>query len=131
MADIETVDVYCIDDFLPHMPAISGRVAHAHCLARRLITPRGRFRFWPNFGTDLRRYLLSKVPVSVIAADAAQECEKDERTESASVEVTHVDFDSRELDIKITIVDAQGPFEFTMSISDARVNLIGMQALAA
>jgi hypothetical protein len=112
------------------MPEVRGRVALAHRLARRLTTPRGRFRFWPNFGTDMRRYLLSKVPSSQISQDAAQECEKDEQVESVIVRVQHVDFDQRELSLDIEIIDAEGPFTFTMSISDARVSLIGLQQQA-
>ncbi|HMJ52394.1 MAG TPA: hypothetical protein VK540_09965 [Polyangiaceae bacterium] len=131
MADIETVDVYCIDDFLAHMPSVTGRVALAHRLCRRLTTPRGRFRFWPNFGTDMRRYLLSKVPSSQIASDAAQECEKDEQVESVTVTVERVDFDQRELTLDLQVVDAAGPFEFTMTIGEARLTLIGLQALAS
>jgi len=130
VADLETIDIYCVDDFLPHMPEVRGRTALAHRLARRLTTPRARFRFWPNFGTDMRRYLLSKVPSSQIAQDAAQECEKDEQVESVTVTVSKVDFDQRELDLDIEVVDAAGPFEFTMAISDARVSLIGLQQQA-
>lgn len=127
----ETIDVHCIDDFLAHMPTVKGRVALAHRLARRLITPRGAFRFWPNFGTDMRRYLLTKVPFHVIASDAQQECEKDEQVESVEVTVEALDFDQRELTLTLLVVDAQGPFEFTMTIGEARTTLIGLQALAA
>jgi hypothetical protein len=130
MADIDTIDVYCIEDFLPHMPEIKNRVATAHRLARRLTTPRGRFRFWPNFGTDMRRYLLSKAPSSEIAQDAAQECEKDEQVEYVEVTVAKSD-DGREMTLTIMVVDAQGPFVFTMTISEAKTTLIGLQALAA
>jgi hypothetical protein len=130
---MDTIDVYCIDDFLAHMPTVKNRVALAHRLARRLTTPRARFRFWPNFGTDMRRYLLSKVPWSQISADAKQECEKDEQVESVEVTVSRVDLDARELDLKLLVndYDPAGPFEFTMTIGEARTSLIGLQALAA
>ena len=131
MADLETIDIYGIDDFLPHMPEARGRVALMHRLGRRLITPRGRFKPWPNFGTDMRRYLLSKVPSSQIAQDAKDEVEKDEEVESASVTVQHVDFDQRELELNIEIVDTVGVvLTFTLSITDARVTLIGLQQQA-
>lgn len=131
MADLSdisaTVDIYCIDDFLPDMPVVTGRTALAHRLARRLQTPRGRFPWWPNFGTDLRQYLLSKAKPTAIASAAEAECLKDEQVEDVTcfVEVLN---GGRSMRVVIQITDADGPFVFTLEISQAAETLLDLQA---
>lgn len=129
MAVLETIDVHCVEDFLPHMPTVTGRLAHAQRLARRLVTPRGRFKFWPNFGTDMRQFINSKTPASAIARAAAAECLKDEQTESVTVEVLPLD-GATGFTLQIEVTDAEGPFTFTMPISQAKILLIELQKAA-
>jgi hypothetical protein len=118
MADIDsTIDVHGLGDFLPTMPAVAGREALVQRLVRRLTTPRGRFIFWPNFGWDVREALLSKAQPSVVATNVQLECEKDEQVESCVAEVTRDAAGNNFL--KVTVTDADGPFEFTMTISQA------------
>lgn len=131
MADIDsTVDVGGIDEFEPHMPTVSGRLALVHRLARRLSTPRGRFIYWPDFGTDIRAYLLAKAPASRIAAAVESECSKDEQVESIDVTVSAIDYATRALTITVAVEDADGPFEFTLSIAEAAVSLVELQESA-
>jgi hypothetical protein len=124
-----TVDVFCVSDFKPDMPTVRGRIALMHRLARRLTTPRGRFKFWPKFGTDIRQYLLSKVPPRAVASAAESECLKDEQVDRATVAV-----ESREggrlLRLVIAIEDANGPFTFTLDITQAAASLIELQNAA-
>ena len=121
-----TVDLFCVEDFRPEMPTVSGRVALAHRLARRLQTPRGRFIFWPNFGTDLRAFLLTKTPALVIASAAEAECSKDEQVQSVSVNA-EVQLGGRQLHLVILVTDAAGPFQFTLTIDEAVATLILLQ----
>lgn len=131
MADLTkiegTVDIDCVDDLKPHMPSVSGRLALAQRLARRLTTPRGRLPFWPNFGTDLRQFLLSKTRSEQISAAAEDECVKDEQVESVTIQ-TEILRDGRELNLTIFVTDAEGPFRFTLEIADAKANLLALQA---
>jgi hypothetical protein len=122
-----TVDIAGIDDFDPHMPTVSGRMALLHRLGRRLTTPRGRFIYWPDFGTDLRQYLLSKTPPSRIAAATEAECVKDEQVESVDVTVSNIDYGTRTLTISCEVTDADGPFDFTLTISEAAATLVTLQ----
>lgn len=115
-----TIDVYCIDDFLPTMPAIRGREALMHRLARRLTTPRGRFIYWPDFGYDIRTALLSKKTPDQIANDVEAECLKDEQVEQV---VATVSIDGTAAVIRLAVADADGPFEFTLTITEARATL--------
>src|SRR5689334_4803755 len=121
MADIDdTIDLHCVEDFLPTMPAVSGRVALAQRVARRLTTRRGQIPYWPEFGYDVREALLSKRDPKRIASDIEAECEKDEQVEKAQADVNIV---GTECTIALTIADANGPFEFTLTIGQARVVL--------
>lgn len=133
MADLTKIDatvgVFCLEDFRPDMPPVSGRVALAHRLALRLQTPRGRFKPWPKFGTDMRQFLLSKAQPSAIASAAEAECMKDEQVDDASVKAELRDH-GRQLRLIITVTDAAGPFTFTLLISQAAAELINLQSAA-
>ena len=118
------------------MPRVSGREALIHRLCVRLQTPRGRFSGvdsngkvwgWPNFGTDIAQYLLSKTPASAIASAAEAECLKDEQVEEAAAVATLED-GGRRMHLEIAILDALGPFVFTLSITQAKLTLIELQA---
>lgn len=131
MADLTkidgTVDLFCVADFLPDMPTVSGRTALAHRLARRLQTPRGRFPWWPTFGTDLRAFLLSKTTPSTVASAAESECLKDEQVDSVEVKAEFLSA-GRTLHLTINVTDAAGPFVFTLTIDEAIATLSKLQA---
>jgi len=129
MADLETIDVYCVTDLSPDMPEVSGRVALAHRLARRLQTERGRIPWWPNDGTDLRKFLLAKAAPSRIAAAAEQECLLDEQVEDAQADA-QLSSDGKECSLTIVVTEAEGPFTFTLSITDAALTLVALQEAA-
>lgn len=122
-----TVDVYGVDDFLPHMPEVRGRLALGHRLARRLTCPRGRVPWLPNDGTDLRLYLLAKKTPGEIAQAAKLECLKDEQVErvTASVEVLG---SGTQMILTLIVEDAAGPFKLTLTIDVAAETLIALEA---
>lgn len=142
MADLTTdinatVGLWSLGDFKPNMPTVRGRVALAHRLCVRLQTPRGRFSFrhpvtgkisgWPNFGTDMAQFLLSKTPPRLIASAAEIECLKDEQVEDAQASAFLEDF-GRQLRLPIVITDSNGPFALTMLITQAALTLVELQA---
>lgn len=134
----ETIDIDCVDDLTLTMGSVSGRLAMAQSLARRLVTPRGRFswlaadgltvRGWPDYGTDLRGFLLSKATPQSIARAAEAECLKDERVQAVDVAV--VQDTSTTLAITIAVTDADGTFTFTLSIDEAKASLVSLQEAA-
>ncbi len=123
----ETIDIDCVSDLSLHMPNVAGRLATAHRLARRLQTKRAQIPWWPNFGTDMSEFLGSKAPTWRIANAARLECEKDEQVEQAIVTAELAD-NGKTLRLKITIIDAEGTFTFTMTLSEAATTLIELQA---
>lgn len=122
MAELETIDVDWLDEPVPHMPEIRGRKATIRRLYRRLNTKRGRFPWWQNDGLDVKDFLLSKQSESFIASAIQRECEKDEGVDEAQVTVTRT---GSQLTVNIRVFDSEGPFAFTLSVTDARVALVG------
>lgn len=140
MADLTkiegTVGIWTLGGLKPDMPTVSGRTALIHRLCVRLQTPRGRFSGtdsrgkvwgWPNFGTDMAQFLLSKARPTTIAAAAQAECSKDEQVDSvvATAELLN---NGRSLRLVLLIEDAEGPFRLTLEIGQAKLELIELQA---
>ena len=111
------------------MPLVRGREACAQRLMRRITTPKGKLTFWPNDGIDVRDYLLSKAPASAIAQAVASECRKDEQVDEIAVNPWFSE-DGRTLNIDFLVTDNEGPWKFTLEISQAKATLVSLQAAA-
>lgn len=123
-----TVDVYCIDDFLPNMPTVRGNVALVHRLIRRLTTRRGQLPFWPDDGLDVRDYLLSKRRPEDAAEEVLDEILKDEQVQRDGTRVSAELLDSgKQLKLDFEVAAGGPPFTFTLLIADAAVSLINLQ----
>lgn len=121
-----TVDVSCATGLSFEMATVSGRLGLVQALVRRLQTPLSLFPWWPNYGTDLRLFLLSKTQPSAVVAAAQAECEKEERVLRAEP-TAEVSVDGTSLAMTLVITDAAGPFTFTMTITEAALTLIELQ----
>jgi hypothetical protein len=120
-----TTDVHCDGDFLPHMPEVSGRVALAQRLLRRLSTRQGALPYWADQKSlDLRDYLLSAHPPERISREVSAVCLDDEQVEQGSTEASVL---GQQVTTELQIVDAAGPFRLTLTASDAAVNLVRLQ----
>lgn len=128
MAEIDkTIGFWSLGDFRPQMPLVSGRTALIHRLVVRLQTPRGRFPWWPNFGTDIAAFLLTKSPASAVASAVESECLKDEQVSDITARVAFSS-DRRSMRIQIEIFDSEGPFTFTLGVEQAKLELIERQS---
>ena len=117
------VDVHCVDDFLPDMPTVTGKVAIAQAAARRLQTQRGIFPWWTEYGRDLRGYLLSSADTDEIASDTQAEVEKDERVDRAGATAL---LTGAFLTVSVPIEpdDETDPFEFVFTVTADAVSLL-------
>lgn len=125
----ETSDIYLLGDMRPEMPTVSGFDALAQRLIRRLSTPRGFFPFWPNFGLNIRKYSLSKIPTWQIAHEVQDECLKDEQVKDVIVTPTYGD-QGRSVRLDVYVTAAVGNFTFSMAATDAAATLIALQKAA-
>lgn len=127
-----TIDIYCIDDFLPNMPTVKGHEALCQRLIRRITTRRGQLPFWPDDGYDVRDALLSKKRPHDIAAAVAAECRKDEQIQGGgSINVSaELSSDGKTLTLAFEAVAGETPFTFTLLVDDAAVSLVSLQKTA-
>lgn len=131
MADLTTditatVGLWSLGGFKPSMPKVSGMTALAHRLCVRLQTRRGRFPWWPNFGTRVADYLLSKTTPQQIASDVQAECMKDEQVSSCIANAILED-SGRRVRLEIEVIASTGPFRLSLSVTQAKLDLIALQ----
>ncbi len=108
-------DFHCISSVDANLTPVSGRVCLAQAVARRLISPLGSLFHDPNYGEDLRRYLGGSVATARrVAASAENEAEREERVERADATAT---LSGDQLAVDVRIEDADGEFDFTLSVS--------------
>jgi hypothetical protein len=128
MAGIDdTIGLWSLGDFTPEMRTVFGRTALIHRLCVRLQTPRGRFPWWQNFGTDMAQFLNSKARPETIAAAAEAECLKDEQVEDVQATAIY-EQGGRAIRLTLLIVDAAGPFTRTLLIEQAKLALLDLEA---
>ena len=101
---------------------VSGRRALAEALLCRLTTPHGSLFYDFEYGLDLRQFLSAPAPEpGLLEMQVRVECEKDERVESVDVEVT---FLAETLTVRLTVTDADGPFNLTIAVSQLTVEYL-------
>ncbi len=117
-------DLDCTDDLTLEMREVSGPVALAQNVHRRLSTPRGMVIDAPDYGKDLREYLhrgLTATERAAIPGEVRAEVLKEERISSATVRV--VAFSHEEMELEIFCESAEGPFSLTLNVTAAAVTL--------
>lgn len=117
-----TIALYHRTDLRRNMPLVRGGAALLQRLQWRFETQRGKIPFWKDDGDDLRRFINSEDPPVVIANAAATEALKDEQVEAVHTEAQRLADGT--VEISLEIESAEGPFEFTMTITQAAVSLV-------
>jgi hypothetical protein len=109
-------------DLSPSLGLVSGRLALAQAIARRLTTPRGSLFYDPDYGYDLRQHLNAPAPrLGVVEAQTSTEVLKDERVLDVEVDVT---FTEGLLSVTLRLFDAGGPFSLVLNVSQVTVELL-------
>ncbi len=119
-------DIHCIDDIDPSFSVVTGRLAVAQALARRLGTPRGGLFYDPEYGFDLRQFANAGFNQALsfqISAGIEAECVKDERVRSASASVTY-DAQTERLTTAVDGISDAGPFRLVLSVSSVTVEVL-------
>lgn len=119
-------DVLVISDIGLRWDLVTGRKNLAAAIARRLSTPRGTFDWDPNYGFDLRDALnagMTATQISQLRGAITDESEKDERVLAAAV-VVDFNFATSSLSVKITLTDADGPFDLILLVTALTVEVL-------
>lgn len=107
----------------------SGLRNLGNSLVRRLITPRGKLPWDPDYGTDMRDFLHSgATPINrFTAARAAQdEVTKDERILSAIATAAYVGNGILRIDLACQTAD--GPFQLILAVDALTVEILRLAA---
>jgi len=118
-------DTWCEGDIRPDMRSASGRLLLRQDLACRLETAPGTLAWDPlggDYGYDLRALVNTKQrDLTGITGRIAAECMKDDRVDAATC-VARWEGDSILVDI--TVTDGDGPFPFTIRVTDLTVEIL-------
>jgi hypothetical protein len=129
MATDYGTDVYCATGFISSMPSIDGMTSIAHTAVRGLQTPNGMVDDWPDWGEDLRQFANSKVRAEVVAMRARRQILRDERVRACKVTGERSTEQANTIDLTAILVTEEfGPFSFVMTVTQAAVDLISLQA---
>lgn len=125
----ETRDLHLVSDFLPEMPEVTGRTALVQRILRSLTTQAGVLPCWRNRGINVPAMVLSKRPLWQIRAAIESECGRDEQVGAGNARARIVQTGTGQR-IDVFIRDADGPFVFTMGVTEAAATLISIEDAA-
>jgi phage baseplate assembly protein W len=122
----------CVSSLSSPAVFVSGNVAVAQSLARRLSTPAGGLIDDPTYGYDLSGELnddVSNSDIAQIQSRTAAECLKDERVADAVVSITFVSSNFI-VNIQVTLVTGQ-TFTLVLSVSQVAKDPINILSVSA
>lgn len=100
-------------------------IALTQAIARRLTTPRGGLFYDLNYGTDIRDFISSSIPIAQAISAIEAECRKDERVDDCDVTISVV---ADEWFVTIECkAHASGPFALTLAVSAVSVELLNQR----
>lgn len=109
----------------PNFSLISGGRVVAENVARRLITRTGTFDDAPTYGTDLMAWINSPMDAldsRMLETLIRNECLKDERVETAYVNVTEREVGSFNASVNLYLVEGES-FTLTLSLTSLLQNV--------
>lgn len=101
------------------LSVVTGRQALAEAILRRLTTPLGGLIGAPSYGYDVATTIGSTVPVSVVEQRVLEQVLYEEEVEDARCSVV---VDGGSLTVAVSVVDADGPFELTLTADELTVS---------
>lgn len=122
-------DISVFPDLGKRFRLVTGRANLAEAVAKRLMTPRGKLHYAPDYGFDLRRFVnANSTPdvLSSVRSNVVGEVTKDERVLSATATVTFIAA-SETLRVEILLTDADGPFKMIVAADADLVTLLAIE----
>jgi hypothetical protein len=116
-------DISGITDVDASLSTVGGRLALAQRVLRRMSTQRGSLIASPLYGFDLQSCIGSMLPVSAINQRVGEQVLLEPEIEDAAVDAT---FNAKtgELTVDINVVDADGPFDLTLTATELTLSAI-------
>ena len=119
-------------DVDPFFRRVSGNLAVAHSIARRLITERGTLSWAPGVGFDVRALInealagSSQAVTSMIATYVREEALGDERVSDAEVDVSF-NASTHSLRISMRVTTAEGPFRLVLGADALTLSILSIE----
>jgi hypothetical protein len=113
-----------VEDIDFSLSIVTGRVALAQSLARRLRTRTGLLLDDPSYGDDMRQLVGSTIGDDEIIQRVTAQCLADERVEDVEVIVLRT---GNTIDLTIIIDDGDGPFRMVVAVSASTVELLEVE----
>jgi hypothetical protein len=108
-------DISGVDDLDFALSVVSGRLALAQSILRRITSPRGSLLGSPAYGYSMFDTIGSSVPASVVEQRVLEQVLAEQEVEDARVTASLV---NGVLTVTIAVVDGDGPFTLTVSASE-------------
>lgn len=118
----EGSDISGVEDIDRAWRVVSGRLALAQAFARRLGTPRGSLPDWPDYGYDLVSAIGTSQTDSQIRQKVQEQATQEEEIEDIETSIERTQDGG--VFLKIRLFDGDGPFEFTVNVSDLAIEAI-------
>lgn len=116
MADLGS-DIAGIRDVDAALSVVTGRPALAQAILRRLTTTRGALPEDVTYGYDVTALIGSTAPMSIVEQRCREQALGEEEVHDASVAAA-LDPKTGTLQIALSVVASEGPFELTISVSE-------------
>lgn len=116
-------DIAGVLDLDAGLTTVSGRLALAQRILRRLTTPRGGLLGSSSYGYDVLSMVGSSVPASVVEQRVLEQVLYEEEVEDAQCAAT-MNAATSEMTVELSVVDADGPFDLVLTASELTVSAL-------
>ncbi len=122
MATDYGIDLWGYEDLDQGLNVVTGPLAVAHGVARRLLTPRGALWYAPDYGYDIRGLLHDDVAQEgLVEANIEAEALKDDRVLGCVASVAR---SGELLTVSVRLELDEGPFALVLNVSQLNVELL-------
>lgn len=119
------ISLSCVSDFTPDFAVVTGRRLLAEAAVRRITTPRGQLIDDPNYGIDVRDFVLDGLtPIQMrrIPGLIDAELQKDARINASTTTIQS--FANGVMVLGVTLDPGDGPFSLVISVTQLTVDLL-------
>lgn len=122
------IDWSCEYDLDPYARTVTGLVTVRQACIRRLTSRLGSLLGDPLYGADLAEMLSSGGNTNALAATVStairSQLARDERVLSVAVTRSQYDLATKRLDVALTVITADGPFELVFALNPEGIQII-------
>jgi len=116
-------DFYGTTDLDPSLSVVSGRLALAQAVLRRLTSQRGTLLDDPTYGYDLRLLIGSAIREGEFEARILEQVLAEEEVQDATLTLTY-SLELSQLTVALVLTDTEGPFPLTVTVNELSAEML-------